>query len=180
MKSNIYQLVISLVVCTMIFSCTSKPDRPESVLGERPVTQSTTPSATPAAAGTNPNVKHYICPNNCEGSGGDAAGTCPVCSSAYTHNAAFHNNPAAGSNPSITSPQISTSNPSINSSILEGGDGLNPSVTIPPPTSTPEPAQNASGVFHYTCSNGCAGGGGSATPCGTCGTTLVHNTAYHN
>jgi hypothetical protein len=52
-----------------------------------------------------------------------------------------------------------------------------PSTTTPPaPT---EPPQNASGVWHYTCPKGCKKGGGAATPCATCGVTLVHNTAYH-
>lgn len=47
------------------------------------------------------------------------------------------------------------------------------------PPATPEPPQNAEGVWHYTCPNGCEGGAGTATPCGKCGTTLAHNTAYH-
>lgn len=46
-------------------------------------------------------------------------------------------------------------------------------------TPAPEPSQNASGVWHYTCSNGCSGGAGSATACNSCGTTLAHNSAYH-
>jgi len=44
---------------------------------------------------TTGSVQHYICPNNCEGSGGAAQGTCPVCGTAYIHNQAFHNQPAA-------------------------------------------------------------------------------------
>jgi len=98
--------------------------------------------------------KHYICPNGCEGSGGDTGGACPVCGTAYVHNQAFHNNttaPSTGNDP--TSPVIN-------------------------PT-TSEPAQNANGVWHYTCPNGCSGGGASGTPCGQCGATLVHNAAYH-
>ena len=55
-----------------------------------------------------------------------------------------------------------------------------PGTEVETPTKTTEPAQNAAGVWHYTCPSGCAGGGASATPCGTCGTTLVHNTEYHN
>ena len=58
-----------------------------------------------------------------------------------------------------------------------------PAGATPPPAAnpaTPEPPQNAEGVWHYTCPKGCAGGGGSAAPCGTCGETLAHNTAYHN
>lgn len=49
----------------------------------------------PATAAVNTSVSHYICPNNCEGSGGDAEGTCPVCGSAYLHNQAYHSTPAA-------------------------------------------------------------------------------------
>lgn len=50
------------------------------------------------------------------------------------------------------------------------------------PSQTPgaEPPQNAAGVWHYTCPNGHTGGAGSATACAQCGTTLVHNTEYHN
>ena len=45
---------------------------------------------------------------------------------------------------------------------------------------TPEPAQNAQGVWHYTCSKGCAGGSGSTGMCATCGGPLAHNAAYHS
>lgn len=43
-----------------------------------------------------------------------------------------------------------------------------------------EPPQNTAGVWHYTCPNGHSGGAGSAVACAECGTTLVHNTAYHD
>ena len=92
-------------------------------------------------------VAHYICANNCEGSGGAAAGNCPVCGNAYVHNQAFHGQPGATN------------------------------ATTPPP---PASAQNAAGVFHYTCSAGCAGGSGAQGNCASCGNALVHNTAYHN
>src|SRR5690606_42004993 len=46
--------------------------------------------------------------------------------------------------------------------------------------STPEPAQNTAGVWHYTCPNGCAGGAGATGKCATCGGDLAHNTAYHS
>ena len=56
-----------------------------------------------------------------------------------------------------------------------------PSTTPATPTPpTAEPAQNTAGVWHYTCSNGCAGGAGSAIACASCGSTLSHNSAYHN
>lgn len=51
-------------------------------------------------------------------------------------------------------------------------------ITTPNPTAL-EPAQNANGVWHYICSNRCAGGSGFAGKCVTCGGTLVHNSIYH-
>ena len=47
------------------------------------------------------------------------------------------------------------------------------------PVAGQEPPQNAAGIWHYTCSNGCEGGAGSAVACAKCGNTLVHNQAYH-
>ena len=55
----------------------------------------------------------------------------------------------------------------------------NPIQVAPENTGTIEAAQNAEGVWHYTCPKGCTGGAGSALPCESCGTTLAHNTAYH-
>lgn len=117
-----------------------------------------TPPATPPA--TNPNEPHYKCPNNCSGGVGAAAGPCPVCGTELAHNQAYH------------VPQTTTTTPTAD----------NPLNVTPPPstTQTPAPATNAAGVYHYTCSNGCAGGGASASACATCGATLVHNQAYHN
>lgn len=108
--------------------------------------------ATTQAAAPPSGVKHYTCPKNCKGSGGDAAGTCPVCGTAYVHNQAFHGQEAA-------TPAGATATP------------------VTPP---PSPAKNAAGVFHYTCSKGCAGGAGAAGKCATCGGDLAHNAAYHN
>ena len=104
-----------------------------------------------AVPGAQAVVQHYICPNNCANSGGPTAGTCPVCGTAYMHNAAYHNQPGAtNNNPQNATPQ------------------------------TPSPAQNAAGVYHYTCPSGHEGGAGSAQPCAVCGAMLVHNQAYHN
>ncbi len=60
-----------------------------------------TDGAQPAADAA---VKHYICPNNCAGSGGDVQGTCPVCGAAYVHNAAYHNQQPSAT-PNAGSPQ---------------------------------------------------------------------------
>ncbi len=118
-------------------------------------------TATPApGATTNANVPHYKCPNNCAGGVGAAAGACPVCGTTLAHNQAYHNQPAA--NPATPNPAVP--NPA------------NPAATPPQPS----PAQNAAGVYHYICSNGCAGGASGAGNCATCGGALTHNQAYHN
>ena len=95
-------------------------------------------------------VDHYICPNNCEGGAGATQISCPVCGTQYVHNQAFH----AAQTPTP---------PATTSSLI-----------------TPPAAQNAAGVFHYTCPDGCAGGAAGAGSCATCGSALAHNTAFHN
>ena len=66
-----------------------------------------------------------------------------------------------------------------NTLVHNQGYHSNANANNPTTTPTPEPSQNAAGVWHYTCSNGCAGGAGSAKACNSCGNTLAHNTAYH-
>lgn len=145
---------LSFVAILSAFGCNSKPDRPDPILSQERITnanQAATQTLSTAAAG----ILHYYCANQCEGSGGDAAGTCPVCGTEYTHNQAWHD--------------------AQNQNAAAGGAGAN----ITQPTA-PEPPQNSAGVWHYTCPNGHTGGSGSATACSECGTTLVHNQAYHN
>lgn len=110
---------------------------------------------------TNSSVKHYFCANNCENSGGEVAGNCPTCNTPYTHNQAWHDKDFLKTGP-LNVPKDA----SINNSQTQ--------------TPTSSPARNAKGVYHYTCTNGCTGGGASATECNVCGNTLVHNTAYHD
>ena len=58
---------------------------------------------------------------------------------------------------------------------LEGpGSAALPDATAANPPAA-EPLQNADGVWHYICNNGCAGGGGKGENCGTCGSPLAHN-----
>lgn len=133
-------------------------NQPEAI---QPTNTQTPPPISPAAnTGTAAQgaVQHYICPNNCEGSGGPAQGTCPVCGTEYQHNAAYHqqNNNATPTptpgNADLTQPQI---------------------------TQEPSPAQNAAGEYHYVCSAGCEGGAGVKGNCAKCGAALSHNAAYH-
>ncbi len=50
---------------------------------------------------------------------------------------------------------------------------------VPLNNSSSQASQNAEGVWHYICSKGCAGGSSAAGNCGSCGSTLNHNQAYH-
>ena len=156
--------VIFLIACQSSSNDAVRNEARRAIEETRPNTPPTPPASTitPAATtGAVTGVQHYICPNSCEGSGGPGAGTCPVCGSDYTHNQAYH------AQQTSTTPSITTT-PTT--------PGTTPSIIPPASTSA---AQNAAGVYHYTCSNGCSGGAGSAVACSTCGTTLVHNTAYH-
>lgn len=133
------------------------------------------PSATTASAGSEP---HYKCPKNCEGGGAAAQGKCPVCGTDLVHNQAFHAQSATpGASPQtpiVVDPVTSTNatNPGINPVT---SPTTNPAATMQPPS-----AQNAKGVFHYTCPKGCAGGAAGAGKCATCGGELAHNQAFHN
>lgn len=121
-----------------------------------------TPSNLNANSAPSGDVQHYICPNDCAGSGGPSQGTCPVCGTAYVHNAAFHNQ-------GNQAPQ--------NQINVDGGDQLQ---NIQQPQQQNSSPQNADGEYHYICSAGCAGGAGGPGSCSSCGAALEHNTAYHN
>ena len=161
MKKYFLLLTCSLLLIGTACEKAKKSGKKVTVKRELPTASPvTTPATTPASnnaptiAATG--VKHYICPNNCAGSGGPAQGNCPVCSTAYVHNAAYHNQPAA-SQP--TAPNPFGAGPALPAA----GNGM-----------------NAAGVYHYICSNGCAGGSGVQGSCATCGSALAHNQAYHN
>lgn len=104
-------------------------------------------------------VWHYTCSKGCAG-GAASAGNCAVCGEPLAHNPAYHASANSAPTTDPTTPTITTS-----------------PTTTPAPNATP--GQNAAGVWHYTCSKGCAGGAGSAGNCAVCGGPLAHNPAYH-
>ncbi len=199
-----YLLQILLVIMAFTFiQCNGKPDRPESVLNESQQAydgadlNTSAPIATPPGTNEPPQnadgVWHYICPDGHPGGAGKA-GPCPTCSKMLIHNAAYHqgqntNTPnitatTGGGGQQIVQPgntiTFDPNNPEgSGTSQIQLNPGNATSITTPGQAKAPEPAQNAAGVWHYTCNNGCAGGAGSAIACAGCGTTLVHNSAYH-
>lgn len=168
-------LLTILFAMFLLSSCADKPTRPDSLLSDAQKQAADVAAEAAAAGGVQAapagvaGLPHYYCPNSCEGSGGDAQGTCPTCGESYVHNAAFHNQTPTANPTSITSPPI-----------LGGDNPTTVSTPVTPTTPPPSPAQNANGVFHYTCPAGCAGGAGGAGNCTGCGGALAHNQEYHN
>ncbi len=167
---KVLQLFAFLVLCIALpfTSCNddakskAQQEARESLPETNPSTTAAPPASTdPAAAAAANPEPHYKCPNNCVGGTGAAAGNCPACGTAMAHNQAFHNATNA------ISPEITT-------------DGNTSTTITPPPTQEAAPAQNAAGVYHYTCAKGCAGGAAGAGNCASCGGALSHNQAYHN
>ena len=70
----------------------------------------------------------------------------------------------AAAETAATSPAATTGDPAV----ATPGDP----VVVSVPTPTAEPAQNAAGVWHYTCPAGCAGGSGASGTCAKCGQKL--------
>jgi len=183
-------LTVFTLVAIFICSCANPPERPAPVLDPNAVpTPVSTTAATPPGATAEPpqnaqGVWHYTCPTGCAGGGG-AATACATCGTTLVHNQAYHAGAAPAIQPNITTGAATPASGAIslggNSAIqpLGGQPGAAPTATPATPPKAPEPPQNAAGVWHYTCSNGCAGGGGSAIACAGCGSTLVHNQAYH-
>jgi hypothetical protein len=154
MKFKTILSVAALSAIALFSSC--KSDNAAAEKDKALENKATPPDAAPAPApGTEPaqnaaGVWHYTCTNGCEGGAGTAI-ACAKCGTLLVHNSRYHTPPPGAETTGQT-----------------------------PNTPTPEPAQNALGVWHYTCPSGCAGGSGGAEPCAKCGKTLAHNNAYHN
>lgn len=188
MKITAIYLVLALL---LVVGCKETPERPGAILDENyePIVPVNTPAATTPPATNEPpqnaaGVWHYTCSTGCAGGAGSAV-PCATCGSTLVHNTAYHNN-AGGNNPAGAITPTGTVNAGANGNTNIGSitnpivTGIDPPAGAPTsPPKAPEPAQNAAGVWHYTCSAGCAGGAGSAVPCATCGATLVHNSGYH-
>ncbi|GAA3787042.1 hypothetical protein GCM10022271_19490 [Corallibacter vietnamensis] len=150
-----FKILIILCLClTSFYSC---KDDAKTASPQEENTKTTMPTTTnkakPANSTKNKNiVYHYTCNNGCNG-GSDAAGMCSVCGSILMHNQAYHNNQNATPANTPSSPFAAPANTSS--------------------------GQNAAGLWHYICNNGCSGGSGSAGNCSSCGNALAHNAAYH-
>lgn len=192
---RITTIILALTIIVAI-GCKETPERPGAILDENyePIVPTNTntnlnttdpnaPNAAGEPAQNAAGVWHYTCGNGCAGGAGTAM-ACATCGSTLVHNTVYHNNPGAGA----PSPAVQVNQNGVVNSTSAAGSITNPIIKgIDPPAGAPtaqpkapEPPQNAAGVWHYTCSAGCAGGAGSAVACAGCGSTLVHNTAYHN
>lgn len=159
-----------LALLTIIFFACSPDKQPEqSSQQPDPSIPTLNTNQSSAAAG---GVQHYVCPNNCEGSGSSVAGTCPTCGSEYQHNALYHS--ANNTQQAQPAPDYSQMN---KSPLFKDAQAAPSTTTI---QTSPEGGAVA-GVQHYICPNGCAGSGGdSSGNCPVCGTEYQHNAAYHS
>lgn len=164
---NVFAFLLLFSVVSF-YACNSDSDARKEEARENLVTPETGTNSNSTApnpetgepAQNTSGVWHYTCPKGCAGGAG-SAGSCAVCGEALTHNQAYHAQNNTNTNATDFNPNSDATNPS----------------TITPPT--PEPAQNAAGVWHYTCTAGCEGGAGSAGNCSKCGSPLAHNQEYH-
>jgi hypothetical protein len=127
----------------------------ESLTVSSPPTLPNAAVQNPAIPQSNQNTEgvwHYTCSQGCAGGGGKDD-NCITCGGSLAHNQAYH----------------------ASDNIAAPANSITPSATPP----VVEPAQNVTGVWHYTCGNGCAGGAGVTGICGTCGDALAHNPVYH-
>ena len=107
-----------------------------------------------------------------------SATACGECGATLAHNSAYHGAPSTPTATNATTTPVTGGTPP---GMFADPNQTPVNTTVgTAPTPAPEPAQNAGGVWHYTCSNGCSGGAGSAIACSQCGSTLAHNQAYHN
>lgn len=173
MTMNSLKFFLFLLLSVLMFSCGQETspeeqspepaapttENPASSSATNPITVTGDPSlipdqgaAAPAGVGS---TQHYYCPNKCAGSGGNAGGKCPTCGADYVHNDAYH---------------------------LQGGAAPAAAPAGAPAGAPPtaEPAQNAAGIWHYSCPKGCPGGAASAGACAKCGTALAHDGRYHS
>lgn len=133
------------------YSCKKEVKKTQTQTKEVPVKEVQIPK--PAKSNATTAViggAHYLCPNNCIGGASGNKGNCSICNTALAHNPGFHNTP--------------------------GNLSTTPNTTPKKPTSGP----NASGQYHYTCANGCAGGGDAVGKCSSCSGNLAHNPGFHN
>lgn len=160
-----YFKIITLLLVATIFlnSCKDSPKAPQQSTSEStkalepkaPTNASTTQPRTLEPAQNAAGVWHYTCIKGCPGGAG-TTGNCTNCGNVLAHNPAYHGSVNMNNSPS-------------------SAPFANPPATAPAATS----GQNSAGVWHYTCSKGCAGGSGVAGPCATCGEMLAHNVAFH-
>jgi hypothetical protein len=144
--------LLPLFALLLLISCNSEPKKKSTPVQNIPLKERPIPPL-PGSNASNSVVggAHYICPKNCIGGTGAAAGACSVCQTEMAHNQGFH--------------------ATQNNNIVPGAQN--------PAAASTGDLPNASGQYHYTCQKGCTGGKGGAGSCASCGETLAHNQAYH-
>ena len=163
---------VLLTLSIVVSSCNSK--KADATQESTMATDSLTQDPGAVAAVSAGSQHHFICPKNCEGSGGAEQGNCPVCGTAYVHNQSFHNQSPTAPGTQGTPIQIDP-----NGTVTQ--TATNPAAGSQPITDTPAnpAAKNAAGEWHFVCSKACGGGAGAQGNCPKCGSPLTHNQDFH-
>lgn len=84
-----------LALLIVVLSCGNSSSNQPSVSPPKLVQPqiSTAPVRQDAANADKATIFHYICSNECEGSGSKIKGSCPVCGNPLLHNEDYHNRP---------------------------------------------------------------------------------------
>ena len=106
------------------------------------------PPPTPEPAQNAQGIWHYTCPNGHAGGAGSAT-ACGECGATLAHNSAYHGAPSTPTATNATTTPVTGGTPP---GMFADPNQTPVNTTVgTAPTPAPEPAQNAGGVWHYTC-----------------------------
>jgi len=180
---KIYLVLLTAIVLS--FSCktdsksSEQSNTDQTQVATDPALQTNTaqnPGTVNIPAGADGIVHHYVCPDGCKGGHAEAAGMCPVCGKALSHNQEWHNQPQNQTPQQPASP--SADGPRVQTAPVQSTSPAQPQTG---PETVNIPAGPDGIVHHYICSAGCKGGH-SDNPgnCPKCSKPLAHNQAFHN
>ena len=105
MKHSNY-ILISLIGVLFVFNaCKSNTSDPAPIPAAKTIADTTTQNVAATSGIPKGVVLHWMCPNNCKGSGGTGPGKCPVCGSAYEEPLMYIDPVTHAATPTHTEPQ---------------------------------------------------------------------------
>jgi hypothetical protein len=163
--------LIVILISSMMLACAgeNKKDTASPATAAPSDNKAETSQSAPSASGPE-HLSHYVCPDRCKGSGGDAPGKCPVCGKDYIHNDLFHQQSGNQQKAPVVTPNLNT-----------GQNQINIDNTQKPKIDIEEwKKKGPEYLAHYVCPSYCKGSGGAEMgKCPKCGKDYIHNDVYH-